>query len=193
MSGSFVRRVLVVVSLSSPIACGLYGSHPADPVPPRGPPPPADPSPGEVEQVRLYIGEVPADVRCVRITAAGTGRTVERELDVTGGTALSENLSGLPVGTVTFTGEAFAAACSGVTKSTIGAWASAPVQASIVLGRLTTVELVMVRNGRARVGVTFTDEPACTALGAACRVNSECCSKECAAGVCAPGGDAGVQ
>ena len=28
---------------------------------------------GEVEQVRLYIAEVPADVRCVRITAEGAG------------------------------------------------------------------------------------------------------------------------
>jgi hypothetical protein len=192
MSFSFVRRLLVVASLSSPISCGLYGSHPA-PDPSRGSAPNSAPSPDEVEQVRLYIGEVPADVRCVRITAVGTGRTVERELDVTGGTALTESLSGLPIGTVTFTGEAFAAACSGVTRATIGAWASAPVQASIVLGRLTTVELMMVRNGRAKVDVTFTEEAACTALNAACRVNSECCSKKCTAGLCVPGGDAGTE
>jgi hypothetical protein len=193
MAVSFVRRLLVVASLSSPIACGLYGSHPADLDPPRGSSPPAVPSADEVEQVRLYIGEVPADVRCVRITAAGTGRTVERELEVTGGTALSESLSGLPIGTVTFIGEAFAAACSGVTKATVAPWASAPVQASIVLGRLTTVDLVMVRNGRAKVDVTFTEEAACTALGAACRVNSECCSKRCTAGACVVGGDAGTE
>jgi hypothetical protein len=186
------RPFVGLVSLLSLGACGLYGSHPALDLP-RGSAPSPAPTGDEVEQVRLFIGEVPADVRCVRITAEGTGRTVVRELDVTGGTALTESLSGLPIGTVTFTGEAFAPACSGVTKATIGAWASAPVQASIVLGRLTTVELVMVRNGRAKVEVTFTEEAACTAIGAACRVNSECCSKRCAAAVCVTGGDAGAE
>ena len=192
MSRTFVRRSLVLALLLSLAACGLYGSHPAlDP--PRGSAPSPSPSADEVEQVRLYIGEVPVDVRCVRVTVEGAGRTVVRELDVTGGTALTESLSGLPIGTVTFTGEAFAPACSAVTKATVGAWASAPVQSSIVLGRLTTVELVMVRNGRAKVDVTFTEEAACTALGAACRVNSECCSKKCTGAVCVPGGDAGAE
>jgi len=190
MSG--FRLSFGLASLLSLVACGLYGSHPAlDP--PRGSAPSPDPTADEVEQVRLYIGEVPVDVRCVRIIAEGTGRTVVRELDVTGGTALTESLSGLPIGTVTFTGEAFAPACSGVTRATIGGWASAPVQVSIVLGRLSNVELVMVRNGRAKVDVTFTEEAACTALAAACRVNSECCSKRCTGGLCVPGGDAGAE
>ena len=42
----------------------------------------------------------------------------------------------------------------------------------------------MVRNGRANVGVTFTEEAACTQTGATCRINSECCSKKCTAGLC---------
>ena len=48
----------------------------------------------------------------------------------------------------------------------------------------------MVRNGRAKVEVTFTEEAACTALHTTCRINSECCSKKCAARLCVPDGDA---
>lgn len=185
---SCVLSSALAATLALP-GCGLYGTHPL-PDPERGSA--STPTDDGVEQVRLYIAEVPADVACVKITAEGPGRTVVRELDVTGGAALTASLSGLPIGTVTFTGEAFGGACTAVTKSTIGAWASAPVQTSIVLGRLATVELVMVRNGRAKVAVSFTDEAACTALGAACRVNSECCSKKCTAGLCTQA-DGGVE
>jgi hypothetical protein len=154
--------------------CNLYGSEP--PVAAAG---------GDVEQVLLRISVVPPDVQCVRITVEGAGRSVVRELAVSGGTELKESMSGLPIGTVSFVGEAFTGACTSVGKTTVAAWASAPVEASIVLGRQTTVELVMVRNGRANVGVTFTEEGACSQAGAACRIASECCSKKCTAGVCA--------
>jgi hypothetical protein len=148
------------------------------------PPPPEGP-----EQVMLAIAVVPAEVRCVRITAAGPGRTLERELDAVGGMPLTKSLAGLPLGTVTLTGEAFPSACDAVSKSTIPAWVSDPVDVSIVLGRSTTVELTMVRNGRAKLDINFSDEPACSPGGAACLGGSECCSKTCIAHVCA-GGDA---
>ena len=177
----------VVVAALAFTGCDLYGNGPVTDYDRRSPAAvaPEPPAGSDVEQVRLYIGEVPADVRCLKLTAEGQGRTVVRELEVMGGGSLTESLSGLPIGIVTFTGEAFTTACSAVSKSSIGAWASAPVQASIVLGRLSTVELVMVRNGRAKVSVTFTEEAACTAVGAACRINSECCSKKCTLGLCA--------
>jgi hypothetical protein len=94
---------------------------------------------------------------------------------------------------VTFTGEAFTADCSAVSKSTVAAWTSQPVAVSIVLGRLANVELVMVRNGRAKVDITFTEEGACTQSGAACRIASECCSKKCESGLCAKPEDAPVK
>jgi hypothetical protein len=171
-SRSVLPPALLVVGLGLS-ACSLYGTEPP---PSRGA--------GDVEQVVLKITEVPADVRCVRISAAGETRTVVREVESTGGATLTESLTGLPIGTVVFTGEAFTAACTSVTKSTVAPWASAPVEASIVVGRLSTVELSMVRNGRAKVEVTFTDEAACTATGAECRINSECCSRKCSAGAC---------
>jgi hypothetical protein len=146
-----------------------------------------DPLPEEdgVEQVVLKIAVVPSDVQCIRVTAAGPGRTVEREIETSGSTSLTQSLSGLPLGSVTFIGEAFMAACTSVTKSTIAAWSSQPVEVSIVLGRLANVELVMVRNGRAKVDITFTEEGACTKPGAACRIATECCSRKCESGICA--------
>jgi hypothetical protein len=170
----FNRTFLPVLPLVlfAATSCGLYT---------------LDPLPDEdgVEQVVLKISEVPSDVRCIRVTAAGPGRTVEREIDATGSATLTQSLSGLPLGSVTFIGEAFPGECTSVSKSTIAAWASQPVVTSIVLGRLASVDLVMVRNGRAKVDITFTEEGACTKIGATCRIASECCSRKCTEGVCA--------
>jgi hypothetical protein len=168
---SFIGLAAFGTALFSFCSCGLYSLDQPGP-------------PDEVEQVVLKIAEVPSDVRCLRITVTGPGRTVEHEIETAGETSLTQNLSGLPLGTVTFLGEAFAAVCTSVTKSTVAAWTSQPVQTSIVLGRLSTVELVMTRNGRAKVEVTFNEEGACTAVGQACRIASECCSKKCTAQVC---------
>jgi len=149
------------------------------------------PAPDGVGQAMLAIAVVPAEVRCVRITAAGTGRTLVRELDVTGGMPLMQSLSGLPLGSVSVLGEAFPGACDAVTKSTIPTWVSDPVDVSVVLGRQSTIELTMVRNGRAKIDVSFSDEPACSAAGTACLGAAECCSHTCTAHVCA-GSDGGA-
>jgi hypothetical protein len=167
----FLVAPFLALAVCAAPACGLYSLE--------------FPEDEDVEQVVLKIAVVPSDVRCIRVIAAGPGRTVERELETSGAATLSQSLAGLPLGTVTFIGEAFTAACTAVTKSTIAAWTSQPVQVSIVLGRLANVELVMVRNGRAKVDITFTEEGACTQPGAACRVASECCSKKCESGLCA--------
>jgi hypothetical protein len=143
------------------------------------------PDPDTVEQVVLRISVVPSEVRCIRITVLGTGRTVTRELEATGGISFQQSFTGLPLGLVTFTGEAFPAACSSVTKSTVPAWVSETVPVSIVLGRIANVDLTMVRNGRAKVSLGFSDEPACSAAGAACLSATECCSRACVARRCA--------
>lgn len=135
-------------------------------------------------QVTLAITSVPADVACVRITAAGPGRTAVREVDVAPGAMVNEPFSGLPLGTVVFKGEAFAGRCDAVTKATIPGWVSDPVTVSIVLGRSVTVDLTLNRNGRAKVVVDFSDEPACSGTAAACLTSSECCSKSCVRGSC---------
>jgi hypothetical protein len=173
MTQSTRSRVPFILCVAATLltACGLYGVE----RPPRP----------EVGQAVLRITAVPEDVKCLRVTVTGAGRTEERELDVTAAGDMAETLSGLPLGMVVFKGEAFAGACTAVTKTTIAGWASEPVNASIVLGRLSTVTLVMTRNGRAKVDVSFQDEAACTAVGAACRLASECCSRRCTVGLCA--------
>jgi hypothetical protein len=168
-------------------ACSLYGVEAPPGVQTGTPGAPAD----DLGQAVLHITAVPEDVQCVRLTAAGPARSVVKEIDANGTDALSENLTGLPLGTVTFTGEAFPAACTSVSKTSIAAWASEGVEASIVLGRLANVDLVMARNGRAKVDVTFQDEAACTATGAICRIASECCSRRCLDHACASA-DAGA-
>jgi hypothetical protein len=178
---------LAVATLAS--GCGLYGIDAPTGARPGGTAAPGDPS--QSGQAMLQIATVPEDVQCIRITAAGTGRSEEREVDAVAGAMLTETLTGLPLGSVKFTGEAFAAACTSVSKSTIAAWASEPVTASIVLGRLANVSLVMARNGRAKVEIGFNDEAACTPLGAVCRLASECCSKRCLGQTCVTPSDAG--
>jgi hypothetical protein len=158
-------------------ACGLYGIDP--------------PQRRESGQALLQVTAVPEEVKCVRVSAVGTGRSEERELAIGGAGDMAETLTGLPLGTVVFKGEAFTAPCSSVGKSTVAAWASEPVTTSIVMGRLTTVTLTMTRNGRAKIEVSFQDEAACTAVGASCRLPSECCSKHCTAGTCTAASDAG--
>ncbi len=150
------------------------------------------PSPGPV-QATLIIQTVPADVSCLRITATGPGRALVREISVRSGNTLTENLSGLPLGQVVFTGEAFPADCGAVTKATLPGWVSEPVTVSIILSRIATVNLTLSRNGRAKVGIDFTDDPACSPVAEICRLSNECCSHQCDRGVCvAPTPDGGV-
>jgi len=149
-------------------------------------------TPPDEVQALLVIPSVPAEVACVRITAAGPGRSVERELGVSPGAMITESFSGLPLGTVAFKGEAFAAACESVTRTTIPGWASEPELVAIVLGSQSTVSLTLNRNGRAKVKLDFNDEPVCTEGGGACIANAACCSKMCSKGVCAAGQDAGA-
>jgi hypothetical protein len=142
-------------------------------------PPPA----GEI-QARLTVATVPPDVACVRITAAGPGRTVEREVGVSPGAMISESFSGLPLGTVIFKGEAFTGDCEAVTKTTIPGWASEPEPAAIALGRLTSISMTLNRNGRGKVTVDFNDEPTCSPGGDPCLSGTTCCSRSCKQGAC---------
>jgi hypothetical protein len=135
-------------------------------------------------QVVLAITAVPTDVTCVRLTAAGPGRTVSREVDVMAGAEVNESFGGLPLGTVDFLGEAFTGACTAVSKATIPAWVSDPAQEAVVLGRIATVALTLHRNGRAKVTLDFADEAACLPVAAACLTSGQCCSRACKGGAC---------
>ncbi len=144
------------------------------------------------EQVRLAISVIPDDVQCVRVKAVGPGRTVIKEIDAEPGQPMQKSFHGLPLGTVVFSADAFFGSCEAVTGTTPPQWVSDEKPVSVILGRLATVTLTMVRNGRAKVGVDFTDEPLCSAPGTACLSDAECCSKDCTRNVCRSATDAGT-
>jgi YVTN family beta-propeller protein len=110
-----------------------------------------------VGRVQIAITDVPADVHCLRITAAGDTRTVVVVHDVSPAQSAVFALNGLPVGVVTFTGEAFGGSCAAVNDTTIPDWISDPVEAAISSGQVTPVALRLHRNGRASVSVGFDD------------------------------------
>jgi hypothetical protein len=111
-----------------------------------------------VEQVSLHIEDVPADVACLRITATGTSRQVERDLDVTEGQSVSESFSGLPIGAVVFQAAAYSQTCDKVTKTTVPSWISDEVSVTVSLAHSTSVSLTLYQNGRAKVSIGFDPE-----------------------------------
>jgi YVTN family beta-propeller protein len=135
---------------------------------------------GEAE---LALLQVPADVACIRITAAGA-RTVERNLDVVPGANTVFNLTALPTGNVSFSGQAFSQACSSV-GSNAPNWVGDPVSAVVTTSPPVQVTLSLRRNGRSTVGVDFEDDPVCALEGSACTTNAGCCTGlACTGGVC---------
>lgn len=114
--------------------------------------------PGEATaSVTVALSAVPDDVACVRITAVGSSRTATALRPVAPGHDESFNLNGLPLGFVTFTGEAFSTVCALVSDSSLATWVSDPVQATIGVAANTPVSLLLRRNGRASVSVGFDD------------------------------------
>jgi len=152
-----------------------------------------DEPPGEaLGQVSVNLSVVPADILCLRVTGDGPDRSVVRDVDISAAAMgpITATLTGIPLGPVTFNAQAFAAACTDVTKSTIADWVSDPTTVSVSLGHLASVDLTMHRNGRAKVTIDFPDEAVCSPEGAACVSASTCCSHSCSKGLCKASADA---
>ena len=109
---------------------------------------------GAIGTAQLFIQEVPGDVRCIRITAAGS-RTRTDSFDVSPMDSAVLTMEALPAGDVTFSGDAFPVACADITMSVRPNWLSDPVTVEIVPGDVTDVTLVMRPVGGARIGVDF--------------------------------------
>jgi hypothetical protein len=93
------------------------------------------------------------------------GRTVTKNFDVAAGASTTLSLTGLPVGQVTFSAEAFGAACATATNGAADAgpptWvSSAAVTTSVAVSPPAAVTLAMVHNGSASVAVDFTSDDA---------------------------------
>jgi hypothetical protein len=109
-------------------------------------------------QAMLSLAAIPEDVTCIRVTVAGEFRSSESDFDVVPGDTLTQALTGLPVGAVVFSANAYTAACSSVTKSTIPMWVSDEKTVNLVQGKSSSVTLTLYRNGRAKVTVEFADQ-----------------------------------
>jgi hypothetical protein len=138
----------------------------------------------DLGQAQLAIANVPANVRCFRVTAQGTSRTAVRSVDVMPGQTIQTTLSGLPTGPVTFTGEGFSEACSGVDAASVPSWISDPVAVTVATTPPVSVSLTLRPNGRAMVGADFQDD-GCASTGAACMTDAQCCmGLVCSFGAC---------
>jgi hypothetical protein len=113
-------------------------------------------SDGPVGQARISIQEVPQDVLCVQIVAAGSANT-SRPFDVVPGEGSVFTLNGLPLGEVSFSGEAFPTACAQLADGA-ATWVADPVVATLLAGVVADVALTMHRNGQAAVAVDFVGE-----------------------------------
>jgi streptogramin lyase len=131
-------------------ACSLVGlAGCAD-----GSAPPTD----DVGQVVAEIQQAPANARCIVITVTGGGSTVTRQFNVAPETTSVFTLTGLPVGTDTFTANAFAVSCAQVIASTPPTYVSNPIVATVSADAPISITLVMQLagvGGMANVGVDF--------------------------------------
>ncbi len=102
-----LSRCFLATSLAVTAACGSSGGNDS----------PGETGPVDVGgfgQVSLAIATVPASVQCVQVVAAGSS-TVTTNLTVTpGASSVTLSLGTLPLGSVTFTGQAYNAACSAI-------------------------------------------------------------------------------
>jgi cysteine-rich repeat protein len=141
---------------------------------------------------RFAVTSVPADVSCIRITAAGNP-TVHTLVDVTPGQPASFNLTGQPLGVVAFSAEAFPSICAVVGAGTVATWVSDPVTVTLTAGVAAQISLTLHENGLAGADIDFTSGLTCHAPTLPCLVNSDCCSGTCypngtCAGACSANG-----
>ncbi len=115
----------------------------------------------EVGELDVALTNAPSDVSCVKLTLAGA-RTDVRTFDLAAGKKASFSLSGLPVGTLSVSADAFPLACNKVVPGSDASWYSEPVSAKIKTGAVAHVALAMIHNGKASVAVDFDESNAPT-------------------------------
>jgi hypothetical protein len=134
-----------------------------------------DSHPEDTGRVEFALVVVPMDVQCVRLVATGT-RVRQQDFNVTPGQMSVLSMNGLPVGLVTFTGEAFLGGCpAGMMTGTL-TYVADPVTAPINSTGVTALTLNMRRNGRASISVDFESGDVCGPAGSQCSATTVCCA-----------------
>jgi hypothetical protein len=132
-----------------------------------------DSHPEDTGRVEFALVIVPTDVQCIQLVATGT-RVRQQNFDVTPGQASVLSMNGLPVGSVTFTGQAFAGGCAGGPTMPSPTYVADPVTAQINATGVTALTLNMRRNGMASISVDF--EGTCAPAGTTCSATTVCCA-----------------
>ncbi|MDB4969876.1 MAG: Tryptophan synthase alpha chain [Myxococcales bacterium] len=103
------------------------------------------------------ITQVPPQVGCVSITAAGN-RTVTNNFDVTPGQSALLHVSNLPVGSLAFTASAYGNACNAIGMAQPTWSSTAPFFAPVTPGGVTSLTLTLVPTGGANIGIDFSSD-----------------------------------
>jgi hypothetical protein len=111
---------------------------------------------GPVGSARMAVSQVPGDVQCITVAAAGS-RTVKQSFPVTPGQSAFLLFEGIPTGLVTFKAAAFPVGCNALTGAH-ASWLSDPTQVQIQAGFTTDVHLVLHRTGDAIIDIDFDDD-----------------------------------
>ncbi len=140
--------------------------------------PSTEPTPEDTGRVEFALVMVPTDVQCISITATGSRVRQQTFIVVPGQTSVLA-MNALPVGSVTFSGQAFNGACGG--GGPMGpspTYVADPVTAQINATGVTSLALNMRRNGQASISVDFETGGMCGVAGAACSPTSPnaCCT-----------------
>src|SRR5262245_42015418 len=86
-----------------------------------------------VGSVTFELLQVPSDVRCIRLTASGNS-VITSSFNVVPGGSTTLLMTGLPTGSVQFTGVAFPAACAALDDEPRPTWVADPLTATITSG-----------------------------------------------------------
>ncbi|HWP09563.1 MAG TPA: hypothetical protein VNN72_27670 [Polyangiaceae bacterium] len=120
-----------------------------------------EPTDEPVGEAEVKLTNAPADASCLRVTVTGS-RTDVRTFPLNSGEKARFSLTKLPVGTDTFTGEAFPVACNKLTAGVNPTWVSEPVVEAVKAGVVSHVTLLMIHNGSESVAVDFSESNAPT-------------------------------
>ncbi len=139
---STIIAPLVFAASLSPLACGSARD--------------GGPHEGDVAQASIALTNVPAGVGCFRVRASNADRVVEQRFDVTPGDDSSAYfMNQLPIGAVTFVGDAYDIPCADIGTGAARSWISEPQAANLSIATVATINLVLRPNGRATIGADF--------------------------------------
>lgn len=125
---------------------------------------------GQLSEVSIALTSVPATVTCIRVQATVGGAAQAPALLTVAANASSAtlNLGRLPAGAATFTGAAYALACTDATViagTASPAWVSDTATATLTLGMPATIGLTFHQNNNVTVSANFNKSVASIAVG----------------------------